>query len=194
MRDRILTRKEAVEEYLSYQIRLYDYLHTVQIILDLKDGVYKPHEILGHGPEYFSETVRNVSYGFFANLMDSQNHALNIFDVWRVLFPDQEKDIVATWERIKPYDQLIKDYRNNVCFHINKDLKTYFAVRRCFRENRPQIMEAMQCFWDLAARLIRLQAVALPDFRSEIHAVLKAAVPDFDEGQLERAKDFFIQN
>ena len=33
MRDRRLNRAEAVEEYLVYQIRLYEYLHSFQMVL-----------------------------------------------------------------------------------------------------------------------------------------------------------------
>lgn len=37
MRERKLSREEAVEEYIIYQLRLYDYLHMFQIALAIKD-------------------------------------------------------------------------------------------------------------------------------------------------------------
>ena len=49
-------------------------------------------------------------------------------------------------------------------------------------------------FLNERGKLIRLQATAIPDFRSEMDTILKGAVPDFDKDQLERLKDFFIQN
>ena len=50
----------------------------------------------------------------------------------------------------------------------------------------------MQGFWDLAAELIRLQPLALPNFRSEIDPILKKALPRFAAEELEGLKDYFI--
>src|SRR5690349_3164436 len=101
MRDRKLSRAEAMEEYLIYQIRLYEYLHMFQIALDIKDGKYNPENPMGHKNEDFVGTVRNACYGLFASLMDQDNHALDVFDVWRALFPEKEDAVVATWKRVE---------------------------------------------------------------------------------------------
>jgi hypothetical protein len=194
MRDRRLTRSEALEEYLVYQIRLYEYLHCFQIIQDMVEDKYKPESSLGHGSTEFLGTLRNTSYGLFASLMDAQNMALDVFDVWVVLYPGKEARIIEVWKKVEPYIQLIRDFRNDVAFHANKNLRRYFETRRLFKEKRKEVIAAMQEFWGLAAELIREQDKALPNFRNEIEPFLKKAVPGASGEEIERLKDFFIQN
>src|SRR5208282_3558856 len=173
MRERKLTREEAIEEYLVYQLRLYEFFHIFQVITEIIDGNYKPENPLGHSSTEFAVSLRTVSNGLFASLMDSQAHALNIFDVWVVLYPSKEQQIVETWKRIEPYMPLIRDYRNDVAFHANKDLRRYVDTQRRFRENRKEIIAAMQDFLGLATELLASQATALPEFRREMEPALK---------------------
>jgi hypothetical protein len=98
------------------------------------------------------------------------------------------------WDAIEPNIQLIRDYRNDVAFHVNKDLRRYFETRRRFQERLEEIIGAMRAFWDLSAELVRQQEVALPDFRNEIDPLLKKALPELTPEQIEAIKDFFIQN
>lgn len=193
MRDRKLTRDEALEEYLIYLIRLYEYLRTFKIVLDIQDGKYKPEVLLGHSPDEFQGTLRSLSYGLFASLMDAQKMALDVFDVWVVLYPKDEERIVATWKKIEPYNQLIRDFRNDVAFHANKNLRRYFETRRLFREKREEVIAAMREFWSLAAELIQKQDQALPNFRDQIGPVLKRAFPGANDTDIETLKDYFIQ-
>lgn len=194
MRDRKLTRSEALEEYLIYLLRLHEYLRTFKIVLDIQDGKYKPEALLGHGPDEFLGTLRSLSYGLFASLMDPQNMALDVFDVWVVLYPGEEAKIIDTWKKIEPHIQLIRDFRNDVAFHANKNLRRYFETRRWFKEKRQEVIAAMQQFWSLAAELIQKQDQALPKFRDEIGPVLKKAFPGANDEEIEQLKDYFILN
>jgi hypothetical protein len=194
MRDRKLTRAEAVEEYLVYQIRLFDYLHCFQAALDIKDGKYKPESVLGHGPVEFASTFCNLSLGLFASLMDPQNMALDVFDVWVVLYPEKEAKIIEVWKEIEPHIQLVRDFRNDVAFHANKNLRRYLETRGSFFDKRAKVMVAMQVFWGLAAELIKDQHKALPDFDNEIDPILKKAVPGASREQIDNLKSVFIQN
>ena len=124
-------------------------------LLDIKDGKYKPESLLGHGSIEFANTLRNLSYGLFASLIDPENMAVNVFDVWVVLYPEKEKRIVDVWKRVEPYIQLIRDFRNDVAFHANKNLGRYLRTRGSFHEKRAEIIAAMQEFWGLAAELIK---------------------------------------
>lgn len=126
--------------------------------------------------------------------MDPQNLALDVFDVWVVLYPKREAEIIEVWKKIVTYIQLIRDFRNDVAFHANKNLRRYVETRRSFNEKRKEIIAAMQDFWGLAAQLITEQKEALPDFSKEIEPILKGAVPDATSEDLERLKAFFIQN
>lgn len=102
MRNRRLSQDEAYEEYLVYQIRLFEYSEMFQIELDICEGRYEP-TILGHGRAEFATTVRNYLTGIFASLMDRQGGALNVFAVWVELYPeDQKAEIVRVWKAIEP--------------------------------------------------------------------------------------------
>jgi hypothetical protein len=194
MRDRKLTRAEALEEYLVYQIRLFEYLNCFQAALDIKDGKYKPQPSLGQELTQVVATFRNLSFGLFASLMDPQNMALDVFDVWVVLYPEKEAKIVDIWKKVEPYIQIIRDFRNDVAFHANKNLRRYLQTRGSFFEKRAEITGAMQEFWSLAAELIKEQHKVLPNFDNEIEPILKKAVPDASQEQLGALKSIFIQN
>lgn len=194
MRNRKLTRAEALEEYLVYQLRLFDYLHCFRAALDIKDGKYKPEADLGHGPNEFASTFRNLSFGLFSSLMDPQNMALDVFDVWVVLYPDKEKKIIEVWKKVEPCIQLIRDFRNDVAFHANKNLRRYLETRGTFFEKRSEIMPVMQEFWGLAAELMKEQDKALPEFANEIEPILKKAAPGATPEKLSILKSIFVQN
>jgi hypothetical protein len=85
--------------------------------------------------------------------MDPQNMALDVFDVWVVLYPDREARIIEVWKKIEPHIQLIRDFRNDIAFHANKNLRRYVETRRLFNAKREEIIAAMQEFWGLAAEL-----------------------------------------
>jgi len=189
MRERKLTRDEALGEYLVYQIKLYEFLHMFQINLDLMKHKYAPENSLGHKTEDFFATTRVALYGLFASLMDPQPHALNVFDVWVALYPEEEARIRETWRAIEPHVQLMRDYRNDISFHANKDLRRYFRTRSAFQGNADVLVPAMQQFWDLAAYLIRNQSKALPDFAREIEPILRKVIAEED---IEQAKGYFI--
>jgi hypothetical protein len=194
VRERKLTREEAIEEYLVYHIRTYEFLQIFQMAVEIMEGRYKPENSLGHSSPEFLGSLRSQCIGLFASLMDPQAHALNIFDVWVVLYPEKQQQIVDTWEKIEPHIQLIRDYRNDVAFHANKDLCRYFDTRSRFRGKKKGVIAAMQDFWGLAAELIKLQPTALREFRQEIEPALKKALPHLNESRLEKLKDYFIQN
>jgi len=58
MRNRILTRAEALEEYLVYRIRLFEYLNCVQVVADVKYGKYKPDFPLSRGAVKFGARLK----------------------------------------------------------------------------------------------------------------------------------------
>jgi len=52
----------------------------------------------------------------------------------------------------------------------------------------------MQEFWNLAAELIKEQGRVMPNFRAEVDPFLKKALPAATNEEIERVKDYFIQN
>src|SRR6266403_1127194 len=120
--------------------------------------------------------------------------SFDVFDVWVVLYPEKEAKIGDIWKKVEPYIQIIRDFRNDVAFHANKNLRRYLQTRGSFFEKRAEITGAMQEFWSLAAELIKEQHKVLPNFDSEIEPILKKAVPDASQEQLGALKSIFIQN
>jgi hypothetical protein len=194
VRNRKLDPDQAFEEYLVYQLRLFEYLQMFQIGLDIIEGRYKPESALGHGPDDFGTTVRGCVAGLFASLMDKQGDALNVFDVWAELYPeDCRAEILGVWKAIKSTVKIIRAYRNNVAFHANKKLKEYLKGRGGFYERRGEVVEAMQQFWGLAAKLIKEQR-RIPDFERRLDGTLKKNLPDASPEKLRKLKDYFIRS
>lgn len=191
MRNRKLTQDEAFEEYLVYQIRLFEYIEMFQIELDICEGRYKP-TILGHGRAEFATTVRNCLTGMFASLMDKQGDAIDVFDVWAELYPEDRKaEIVRVWKAIEPNVKTIREFRNNVAFHTNKSLAEYLRVRGNFNDQRAEVVKAMQEFFGLAATLMKAQRT-IPNFEERLDFTLKKKFPEVGAGKLQRLKEYFI--
>jgi hypothetical protein len=194
MRGGKLTRAEAVEEYLVYQIKLFEYLHCFQVALDIIDEKYKPESPLGHGSDEFRITFFILSVGLFASLIDPQNMAVNVFDAWLVLYPGKKERILDAWKKIRPHMRLIRDFRSEVAFHANKNLRRYLKIRGSLQAKSVEVIPAMREFWDLAAELMKEQHKAFPDLGKEIDPILKKAVPSASHEQIERLKSVFILN
>jgi hypothetical protein len=200
MRNRKLTHEEAIEEYVIYRLRTCEFLRIFQIALDIIDDTYKPRDPLGHGAGEFIGNLRAVSAGLFASLIDKHTDALNVFDVWLALFPGKKDRIDETWRKIEPQIDLIRDHRNHIAFHANKDPGVYFETYYRFKEKSAEITTAMQEFWKLAVELMNDEGNTLPDLRKEIEPVLKkieAAIyvvnkKTLSETEREELKDYFI--
>jgi hypothetical protein len=196
MRNRKLTRAEALEEYLVYQIRLIEALQCVQMVSDIVTGKYKPEpeNPRGSGPDEFRSTLFNLTIGLFASLMDPQDVAVNVFDVWVVLYPEKQQRILEVWKKIEPHIQLIRAFRNDVAFHANKNFRRYLNTRGLFEVKKAEMMPAVGEFWVLAGQLMREQSKALPDFANDIDPILQKAVPRASREQIDRLKSIFIHN
>ena len=202
MRHRNLSRERALEEYLVYRKRVRELLDMAQIARDIKGRKYEPRDMLGRGPERFSQAVGNAIVGLFASLLDQQNHALNVFDVWFALFPEKKSKIIETWQAVKPHVQLIRNYRNDISCHANKSLRQHAETYLKHHKHLDQIVEAMQKISQLAAELMRDEAERLPNLRVETEPILNAAlapvVRDLPLDQqlvlLENLKNYFFQD
>ncbi|MGO9273384.1 MAG: hypothetical protein ACLQOO_24625 [Terriglobia bacterium] len=191
MRQRKLTPDEAFEEYLVYQIRLFEYMEMFQVELDICEGSYKP-KVLGHGQAEFSTTVRTYLTGIFASMVDVPKGSLNVFDVWLALYPEDRKDeILRVWKAIESTVDAIREYRNKVAFHASKSLKEYLKVRGSFFANRKDVIKAMQEFLRLAETLMRAQGTIL-GFETRLDRALKTNFPDENAEKLQQLKQYFI--
>jgi hypothetical protein len=187
MRERKLSREDALAEYFVYRVRTVEHLQMLQILLDLKERRYVPENPFTRNP---TETVQHMLLGLFASLMDSSRQALNVFDVWVVLYPSEKTRIEETWSRIETHVRVIRDLRNNISFHAAKDLGNYVRALRTYEENAQAIGSAMREFGKLAGDLFNREPEALPNLRDEAGPVLRKA--GVAEEYIERFKDYFL--
>jgi hypothetical protein len=201
MRKRNLTREQALEEYVIYRKRVRELLDVAQIARDIRDREYQPRDFLGRGPERFSQAVGNAIMGLFASLLDPQNHALDVFDVWIALYPGKKDKINQTWEAVKPHVQLIRNYRNDIVCHANKSLRRHGETYLNHHKHLDEVAGAMQMVSQLAAELMRDEATALPNLCVETDPILNRAlgplVRDLGPSQapvvLTELKNYFLQ-
>lgn len=97
-----LTREQAIEEYVVCQVRLYEFLHVFQIATEIIDGKYRPSNEIGHGHGEFIGSLRTASAGLFASLVDRSPDAIDIFDVWLVLFPGKKPKLSKRGKQSNP--------------------------------------------------------------------------------------------
>lgn len=192
MRNRNLSREEALEEYLVYRKRIGEFLDMVQIAKDIKNGTYQPRDLLGRGPARYSMVVRNVLVGLFASLFDPQKSAMNVFDVWLVLFPEKKSNIVTAWEHVKPHIQLIRDYRNDVVCHANKRPRRYIKTSIKFEEGIDGVHVVMQVVAKLAAELLKDETTSMPPLHEEIRPILKRLWPDLTGERTLQLENYFL--
>jgi hypothetical protein len=129
-RKRELTREEAIQEFLVCKIRIDEFMHILQLEYDIAHGKYQPENLRGHHAGDFFGTLAIVSVGFFASLIDPNPDAINIFDVWLKLFPEQKDQILETWRKIEPTVELIQGYRSEFIFHGNKSIRRHIEALR----------------------------------------------------------------
>lgn len=124
--------------------------------------------------------------------MDRHQAALNVFEVWLVLFPGKRDKINKTRAKIQPHVGLIRDYRNVIVCHANKSLRRYVETVWKFQGKSKEVVTAMQEFGHLAAELRRDEPTALPTLRTEINPILRAKFPDQSDEQIEGLKSYFL--
>jgi hypothetical protein len=202
MRHRNLSREDALEEYVIYRRRVRELLDLAQISRDIRDRNYEPRDFLGRGPERFSHALGNAIMGLFASLLDRQNHALNVFDVWLVLFPAREDKINQTWEVVRPHVQLIRNYRNDIACHANKSLRRQGETYLNHHKHLDEVVGVMQNVSQLAAQLMRDEATVFPNLRVETEPIMNRALaplvrdfgPDEQPVVLKELKNYFFQD
>jgi hypothetical protein len=190
MRGRKLSQAEALEEYALYRIRLFEYLHVFQVLIDIIDGAYCPKDAMGHGTKEYIATLKDSATGLFVSLMDNDKRAINVFDVWLALFPQYEERIRAVWGEIEPLEDLLRAYRNKVVYHVENDIVSYLKTRAELHEKRMEVARAMQGFVGLARDLS--DPGPLPHFREEFDAILRRGFPDVRDEIIEKLKDYIV--
>ena len=123
--------------------------------------------------------------------MDKHGEALNVFDVWKILYPEKVQRIDEVWKKVEPHIKLIRQFRDNVAFHACKNLRRYFETYISFYKNK-KTAATMREFGRLAAELLKEEHKALPDFSNEIDPILKKTVRSAGRGGIDGLKSIFL--
>jgi len=163
-------RRDALRRYLVYKMKLMELIHLNVLWRELNDEKFAPANAMNHTGREFSQSLRIFILSSFCTIVDQSNGGLNVFKLWRELFPKHLKEIDHLWNEIEPRWKILRDFRDNCGFHGSTP-KRYFEAKQQLLDN-PEVAVAVQTFLRLAKRFLDLQDEELPDFASEVESFL----------------------
>jgi len=163
-------RKDALRRYFIYRMKLIELFHFNLLWVALDKNKFVPENVMGHEGRDFSHSVRTASLSWFCTIVDQSNEGLNVFDLWRQLFPKHRTKIDRVWNEVKPHWRILREFRDKCGFHADTP-RRYFAAKQKVLE-KPQVAKAVQTFLDLAVFFIRKEPEELPDFVPEVEGFL----------------------
>jgi hypothetical protein len=142
----------------------------------LADEKFVPENIMEHEGRDFAYSVRTALLSWYCTIVDRTAGGLNIFNVWRELFPNHRDEIERVRAKVEPDWEILKNFRDKCGFHADTP-RNYFLAKQKLLDNL-QVVKSMQEFLDLAKKLIKLEDTELIDFVPEVETTLL-------EGELE---------
>jgi hypothetical protein len=164
-------------------------LHYYLLLFDLNESGHFPPNVLGHDGRMFASSMRTVAISWLATFVDQSRDGMNVFDLWRRLFPKHKDEIDRVWAQLEPQLELIKNFRDRVGFHADTPLK-YFAARDKIRGKNPELQAAMDSFINLEIALYKYEDEELPDFVSAAEELLLDVELHVNETTCHRSHDF----
>jgi len=136
----------------------------------LVDGKFFPENVMDHEGRNFAESVRTALLSWYCTIVDRTAGGLNVFNVWRELFPNRREEIERVRAEVEPHWEILRNFRDKCGFYADTP-HNYFLAKQKVLEN-PQVVRAMQDFLDLAKLLINCEETELPDFVPEVETFL----------------------
>jgi hypothetical protein len=164
-------RKDDLKRYVIYRMKSLELLHFYLLLNDLNESGHFPPNDLDHDGRMFASSVRTVVISWLATIVDQTRDGMNVFDLWRRLFPKHKKEIERVWTLLDPQLELIKNFRDRVGFHADTPLK-FFAARDEIRGKNPDLEAAMLGFLNLQILMFKHEDEELPDFVSAAEDLL----------------------
>jgi hypothetical protein len=171
-------RRDALRRYLVFRMKLIEVFHFSLLWAPLSRERFVPENVMGHQGRDFAASVRTAMLGWFCTIVDQSDGGLNIFHIWRELFPKHRKRIDRLWKEIEPHWQILRTFRDKCAFHADTP-RNYFAAKQKILDN-PQVAKAVQDFLDLTKFFINKEDEELPDFVPEVEACLLDVELEFD--------------
>jgi hypothetical protein len=170
-------RKDALRRYFVYTMKLIELFHFHILWGALANENFVPENVMGHSGRNFAESVRTVLLSWYCTIVDSTQGGLNVFNIWRELFPNHRDEIERVRLEIEPHWEILRSFRDKCGFHADTPQKYFLAKQKML--NKPQVAKAVQDFLDLAVLLIKREEEELPDFVPEVESFLL----DFELGE-----------
>jgi len=170
MKRGVQLRKNALRRYLVYRMKLMELIHFYLLWSSLNENAFYPENSLGQDGPDFADSLRTACLSWYCTIVDQSSDGLNIFELWRLLFPRHLRKIDRVWSEVEPEWEVLREFRDKCGFHADTANK-YFAARQRVRET-PKCAKALQRFLTLAIFFLRKEDQELPDFVSEVEECL----------------------
>lgn len=171
-------RRDALRRYFIFRMKLVELMHFNVLWDTLRKNRFAPENVLGHEGVDFAHSVRTAALSWFCTVVDQSRDGLNVFDLWRQLFPNHRAEIERVWNEVKPQFGKLREFRDKCGFHADTPRSYFLAKQRVL--GNPKLAKSVQSFLTLAILLVKSEAKELPDFVSEVEAFLLDFELEFD--------------
>ena len=163
-------RSNALRRYFVFRMKLIELFHFHLLWGALDNEEFTPENVMGHSGRDFAASIRTPLIGWYCTIVDKTDGGLNIFNVWRELFPNHRKKIERVRKKVEPQWEVMKNFRDKCGFHADTP-RNYFSAKQKMRDN-PKVAKSVQDFLRLAKFLILREEAELPDFVPQVEAFL----------------------
>jgi hypothetical protein len=164
-------RRDALRRYFVFRLKLIELFHFHLLWGALADEKFIPENVMEHDGRVFAESVRAALLGWYCTIVDRTAGGLNIFNVWRELFPDHRDEIERVRAVVEPHWEVLQGFRDRCAFHADTP-RNYFLAKQKMLDKSSQVAKAVQEFLDLAKFLMLREEDELPDFVAEVESFL----------------------
>ncbi len=161
-RKRTLTRDKAIEQYLIFRLKFEEWMLLSNLLDAVNQGRIEDPGYVLHPAVELESTLFEIVVVWFATMVDRSNGSLNVFDIWRVLFPG-EAEVAEVENALAPHLNVIRDLRNKAIFHAEGNAAEYFKALITFSERKDKLADPLDRFAKLAKKLADSEDIAIPD-------------------------------
>jgi hypothetical protein len=161
------TRKHALRRYLVFRVKLIEFLDMAGIWELLRTN--QPPNPVGRQPKDFADSFQTVLLSWFALFIDK--NGMNVIELWKELFPKRNDEIEATWNRIKPAWDILRQFRDSAGFHADKPNR-FFNARQKKSQNQAMLTPALSEFQKLQGVILKAESSEITDFPAAVDAFL----------------------
>jgi hypothetical protein len=160
-------RRDALRRYFVFRMKLIELFHLHLLWCALVDEQFVPDNVMEHSGRDFAESVRVALLSWYCTFVDRTEGGLNVFNVWRELFPAHRDEIERVRQEVEPHWEVLRNFRDRCGFHADTP-RNFFLAKQQMLDTAKETSNAVQDFLDLAKLLINSEEAELPDFVPEV--------------------------